>query len=523
MVWGSAVFSKTKGWRLEHWSLFYLSLPWFIFIAGWFKPFFAFVWLIALSLLVGGVYRYYHNSTSHFTWPPVKRWVVYLIILAIGFWVFSSGITGLYFHQNGDFQKHNAILYDLVNLPWPVAYHSQGNISSIVYLAYYCGFYLPAALVGKCFGLLVARLFLFAWAWAGGCLGFFWFVRLLGRFKWWVLPFFILASGMDIIGELFMQTVNLMDGIQHIEWWTQARFWTYQSHTTQIYWVPHQAFAGWILTSLFYDFAFRTQDKTQEKIKATPATLALLGCLWSPFVMLGLVPLIAYGFWHKRHLGLRGQNWWDFGGAVFCLIPIIFLFASNIIQHFGGFIWVVYDWFKIWPKYVIFCWLEFGLVAFFLYPQFKQYASRGAYQVWWVTVLTLLTVPLYFYGMFNDFGMRVSMPSLFLFWLFTARTFFFPASEVQALARRGVIFLLCIGAMTPLCEISRAFEHQTIQYGYDHLPFIDRESGAQYFGRGNAIFFRVLAKEPQVKVSLPAEMDDLLNRWSVETSIKANQ
>jgi hypothetical protein len=425
----------------------------------------------------------------------------------------------LYFHQNGDFQKHNAILYDLVNLPWPVAYQSQGKISPVVYLVYYCGFYLPAALFGKCFGMMAARIFLFLWATGGACLGFFWFVRLLGRFRWWVLPFFCLASGMDIIGELFMRTINLMDGTQHIEWWTQARFWTYQSHTTQIYWVPHQAYAGWILTSLFYDLAMR--DDRQTKVPL--ATVALVGCFWSPFSMLGLIPLIVYNLLQRRHRPLKEQNWWDLAGALFVLVPILLFYHSNIIKHFGGFIWEVYDWFKIWPKYVIFCWLEFGVLAFFLYAHHQKYASEKDFQVWWIVVGTLLLVPFYFYGMFNDFGMRVSMPSLFLFWLFVARSFFYPANEVERLVRRGVVFVLLIGAMTPLSEISRAFEHQTVQYGYNHILYVERETGAQYFGSGQALFFRVIAKKPRVTLTLPVDMDDQLNRWSVETSIKANQ
>ncbi len=63
--------------------------------------------------------------------------------------------------QAGDWAKHNAILYDLVNRRWPVLYT---NVKEHSMLTYYIGQYMVAALVGKVtHSTRIAEIVLYIW------------------------------------------------------------------------------------------------------------------------------------------------------------------------------------------------------------------------------------------------------------------------------------------------------------------------------------------------------------------------
>jgi hypothetical protein len=510
-----------KPWQrfleLEFLSIAYLALPFFIFFAGWFRPFFALNLWPLFGYLLYQLFRYYDQSspapqfTSDRIWGSSKwNHQKTIIVLALALWALISGVTGFYFHQNGDYQKHNAVLFDLINLSWPVSYLSGPGWSSPLYLVYYFAYYLPAAVVGKIFGLVAARIALYLWVTVGLSLSFFWFVRLCRTFRWWMLIFFILFSGMDIWGHVFMRSVDLADGVAHIEWWAQARFWTYQANTTLLWWVPQQALAAWILTALFFDFLYR-QDQNQ---KAWPCFLFLLGTFWTLLATLGLFPLALFVVWKK---GLRRMiNWQDILGFFLLIIPLALFFHTSILAHFGGFIWQVYDFFKVWPKYYIFCLAEFGVLAYLIYPVIRRVETENERQFYLLVVLLLLMFPLFIWGSHNDFGMRASIPALFILQIYVARFLGAQLTEIESWIRRLVILLLIFGAMTPLSEISRNFKHADFQYPYASMSYIETDVVVQYLGDADSFFFRVFAAPTNPKVVMPPPVIEMLRRGTID-------
>ena len=85
---------------------------------------------------------------------------------------------------------------------------------------------------------------------------------------------------------------------------------------------------------------------------------------------------------------------------------------ENMISHLGGF------W-NFLPRYLRFIVLEF----FFLLLTIPIALKNNKYfedwkLLFWVLGICLFLWPLYYYGIFSDFSMRASLPSLFLLFFF---------------------------------------------------------------------------------------------------------
>ena len=61
------------------------------------------------------------NGVTHI---HVSFWAMFLVMLAVGIWVWWSGIGGG-FYQSGDFPYRNAIFRDLLTYDWPVIYGGE--------------------------------------------------------------------------------------------------------------------------------------------------------------------------------------------------------------------------------------------------------------------------------------------------------------------------------------------------------------------------------------------------------------
>lgn len=124
-------------------AIFYLYLPIMIFILGWIDLWVS-IPLTAITLVA--LYFCYkqiiENEQEEFSLK--KEELLLFFVLFFLFFVFGGG--GDLFVQDFDWNKHHAILYDLVKFDWPVVY------SNDVLLTYYLGQYIVPAFLGKLFG-----------------------------------------------------------------------------------------------------------------------------------------------------------------------------------------------------------------------------------------------------------------------------------------------------------------------------------------------------------------------------------
>ena len=448
-------------------SLFYLALPYIIFVVGWLK------WYLAIScagLIVFPLY-FIIRKTIHTNREGQEQSCEimvggHIIILVVVVGVLFLGVSGVggYGYQDTDWIKHNAILKDLVERPWPVIYQLGGQNLPLVY---YFAYYLPAAAVGKLGGWYLASQVLFAWSLMGLVMATLWFLVLNRHITFTGIALFVLFSGLDVIGELITRWVvapirpEVMSILKwdHIEQWSIG--WQYSSNATLLFWVPHQALAGWIATGVFL---YNMLNSRQEKYGFF---IVGLTALWSPFVTIGLLPYVLADFLLEAgSLPARIRShfsWPDLCGLGLLAIAGLYYSAkfvtispwlSGSIPQGFSLSFTADTGAKVigFALIIVFCLLEFGLYSFFIIRATRKWdtKARGAFIT---TLVCLSLMPFYRFGGVNDFVMRASIPALFVLAVFLGRTLF--GHSLTGIKRIVLIALVSLGSVTALIEFHR--------------------------------------------------------------------
>lgn len=484
---------------LEYCSLLFITLPYLIFFIGWLNPTIATAAIIILLLSINRTLIYYHQTQlpSSVQTTNAKIIKIIIIISIVATWVYLSGSGGFYL-QNGDYEKHNSILNDLSTLKWPVSYRGHESFKSIYYLSYYFAYYLPAALIGKMFGVAIASKALFAWTLTGCLLTVLWIFKLTKKISILAIIIFIFFSGLDILGFLFIKNPPL-SASSHIEWWSGYGFWQFSSITASLFWVPQHALSTWIITSMFLDIL-----KRPNNTNTTPSIfLFALSSLWSPFVMIGLLPILSYTYIIKGlKKAISVEN--ILGGGIILLISALFFFA-NILKHKSGFIWSFHSSFTtLATRYLQFCFLEFLIFGLLIYPWIRT-TERNNQKLFYTTIISLFLIPLYLMGYYNDFAMRVSLPSIFILLIFSLQ---FLLSKTPKLTYKfikiALLLSLSIGGVTAFTEIYRGALFKNRAFGYANIPKMSLPHiTIQYFADSQSLFYKFLAKEGDPKISVP--------------------
>jgi hypothetical protein len=498
-------------------SVAYVALPVGLFLAGWLRLPWAV--LLVVTLLLGTVswgrrLRAAGGAAEGVGRPVIVRALasaVLLVAVVIAF--LGPGGFGV---QTWDWAKHNAILKDLVEQPWPVGY-ATGRDDAV--LTYYVAYYLPAALVGKIAGWTAANVVLFAWSAAGAALAFLWLVVLSGAPVWRCLAIFVFFSGLDLVGAATWSDrwsgtawINDFD----VEWW--ANRWTFPGNVTLLAYAPHQALGAWLLTGLALDGLRRHPGHSPHVLGGA------LGLLWSPFAALGLLGFAAldWGTAWRRRGGLRGlaRDGAELVGAVIGFVLAVYLLsrywpvalparyyppADRMAAAALTFLPARVAWSQLAAEYAVFVALEFLVLAALLAAVHRGRGSELG--LLGVATATLLVLPLIRYGYYNDLVMRTSIPALFVLQVLVARAAeAFPRRSVLAAAVTAVLLLgaaypanmlrLRVTAVAhrralvripPLSKVSDLFQQQLALRGqYFHV--------GQYIGAADAPFFRVLAR-----------------------------
>ena len=475
-------------------SVVYIALPVFIFLAGWLRLVIAvpvcIVFLISMFLML-------RNRPEPVAWhlTAKDRKIIIAALLILALWVFFSGIGGFSF-QNLDYDDRNAILRDLINKQWPVIYNYPAGSGAVIaglgeiplqgILSYYIAFWLPAALFGKLFGWYAANAFIYFWALTGAGLVVYYIFRTLRRASIWSVCILIFFSGLDIVGYILRYKGAVPSLISHIEWWSGYQF---SSNTTLLYWVFNQALVPWLAVLLLLNM------KNTKSLFFMYAMLLLYG----PFPFLGMLPFVLWKAYQGYPIPKGSQKipvfkrahefagWFGEGikravsfeniaGGISVLFIVFLYFSNNVSSgRYMGFN-------TITPAYFPFFIFEAGLYLIILFVYFRKYP------VYWICLGSLLLIPLFQVGIFQDFCMRVSIPALFMIQLMIQRillerkdtavhdeaisfvpTGFLSFSERdRKLLVNGLAVLVCIGAVSPIHEIARSLWYTFPEYAPTH-------------------------------------------------------
>lgn len=487
---------------LHRLTIVYLMLPVGLWLVGWFRWW---VGIPAAALLVAGLWTAMRGS-----WRVSPRPVTFaLLLMALG-WVMTTAAGGVFDVNNVDWIKHRAILTDLVQYVWPVHLPDplvaflapEARTRPDALLRYSLGYYLTPGLIGRWFGLTALNWAVPLWTWCGVGLLVLLFTRRFSTPRAALVAGVILIgfSGMDFLrlALLFGDVVPLFSG-SHIEGDPDLKFLVqYSSNTTALMWTPQHFIAGGLYTTLLI------QLRRQPQFLAAAGILLAAGPFWSPFVALGLLPLVIVLVWDNGiRPFLRWQNLVLAGPLAGLLVAYLTSDSSEIPK---GWVWHNADWAVLVKWFPAFYLTEFLLLVLLLWLV-RPPVRRDPFFM--VSVATLLLLPLYRYGEFNDLGMRASLPALMILcwscadvvstavarwpvrWSRTIRRPRAtghrpknpmkkrpePTSEPGTRQTRthGVLVclmvtLLVVGAVTPLHELVRAYETFGV-FRYQHLLF----------------------------------------------------
>ena len=504
-------------------TLGYLVLPLFLFCLGWLQP----LWAILFALLtaIGLWFTFTEFRREEALVTAVKGWrqgvtrrdiaitgiICFLLIII-------SGVSG-YGYQTGDWSKHEILLQDLVDYPWPVFYDYYG---ASVGLAYYVAYYLPPAVIGKLAGILPATQALVMWTLAGLVLAVSWFALITRRSLVVGLSFFLLFSGLSVIGAVlrFAMPVDLLAGTPVINtspWQTHPALWSaiwqYSPHVRGLFWVPQHVLPGWLLTGMILFVLLTTTSRRSLLF------LWALSTLWSPFITIGLTPFFLADLLPRpqSRLGDRLRAYVSVangcGVAIFLLMATFYatkltpiapvlnqglrvgLSLGEIVQRDG--------WVSVLFLYLLFCLLEFGI--YFLVDGYRSLREAPGLQwTYRLVFLWLAGLPLLILGQNNDLAARASIPALFFVAMLVGRNgFWLSGAAPWRRALWSVVILL--GALSPLYEVGYqlALTYQRgALYAFELNPnrnlaekyVLDAATMQQYASSVDTFFFQHLAK-----------------------------
>jgi hypothetical protein len=406
----------------------FLGLPVLIFVVGWLRPEPAVLATVALGVALAGLVRAgapmpAAASEERATISPLSLLAGLAPPVAL---VLVSGAGG-FGPRTWDWLKHDAILKDLIVQTWPVRYATEAGTTG---LTYYVAYYLPAAVIGKVAGWAAANVAVVATSLAGVVLATLWLV-VLGRGRPLRCGLLLaLFSGMDVVGAAIVAPwpphLWRIFADFHLEWW--MGHWQYSSNASLLAFVPNQALAGWLLTALLADAA-------ERRCGALPmVALLTVGVLWSPFAVIGLLPLaivfVAAGD-GSLTARVRAQASWANAGGLLLLGVLGGYYASRLgslelpARYHPGGAAAARAAFWLEPSrlplgvfladYGLFVACEFLVLWLLLMHALRGWPDhRRLRPLLGAAGATLLLLPFFHLGTYNDLVMRASIPALFL-------------------------------------------------------------------------------------------------------------
>ncbi len=424
----------------------YVTLPLAVFLIGWFR-----FW-VAIPLLALMAYSLTPLATVQRFTAEISRHTTKQIWLALaaGFvWTLFGG-TGHWFFANSDWHIRDAVLHDLVASPWPVGYGIFNEMETLLRAP--VAYFLPAALIGKAVGLPAAHIAMETWTAIGVSLFLMQILseapsKITVALK--IFAIVILFSGLDIVGQLlqggprFRAEWNITS---HLEWW--ARIYQYSSMTTQLFWVPNHAIGAWLTVGLI------SRHEGSTAIDALIPLMIVAAMLWSPLSALGLIPIAAFKAISSM---LREHSFALLHPRVWLPSLIVGIVVMGFLGLDPGGIprtWTLNQTGE-GPAMGIarqaqFFLFEAGLIGFSI-----LWIRRSTYTILALVILAIL--PVVSFGAANDFAMRASIPSLAVLCIAACRALCVESGQADVSTKKiTLVFLLAIGAITPLQEFARA-------------------------------------------------------------------
>lgn len=474
---------------LNRCAFLYLCVPIIIFLFGWCKLHIA----IILTLLLAIVF-FANCKIQEIDFKEIIKWIkdnkkmiITFLVISL-FYVFVSGIGGFVW-QNDDHLYRNAIFENLVYKDWPIVVESSSSFNGPVFLVYYFAFWLPAALVGKIFGMTAGIVFLYIWSVIGVYITFL-YLRKYYK-KSFIIPIvmFIFFSGLDIV-ERFFCGENIMDLVNstiHLEWSTTFQF---SSFTTQLFWVFNQCIPAWIITMFIL-------NENNNRILGIVIAMSLIFCT---LPAIGLVFIAIYKIFFKdfkiswiKNDKQKFKEWffntftWE---NIFVGIPLLVVLALFVKSNeASGTIILGIANYKI-PSVVLTIFFEYVVYYIVIYKYQKNTP------LYYISLILLLICPFVTVGYGGDFCMRASIPGLIALFIMILDSLSKAQEKKDKKFVIALIILLVLGSFTPLNEIKRTITNTNKYTKMEKVELITDICKKNFYGYiDKSLFYKYFAKK----------------------------
>lgn len=416
-------------------SLVWLGTPVLLFIIFWWKWWISFPMLV---LLVWSVIRIFSfrgdNDLRADGYCDVrmsrKAWGILAVVFS---YVLICGIGGFVAQMPNDHAWRNAIFFDLARKPWPVVY---GEGVDAPYLCYYFGFWLPAALVAKATGLIMAGDFAqVLWAtwgiWIALC---FIFSMTGGQARWSILLIFIFFNCWDALSSAFFseEYYNIFEDplAPQLMWLstTSSRFGC-SANGVFFNFIYNQAIPTWVMMCVILH--------ERQKPQRLMFWFGML-VIFAPIPALALLPYIAFALMRKFRQIFTIP---DLTGFLVAMLSSLFLLSNNS----GGRLRVLDADGSSWTLLIMsvgYALLSYGVFI----PLIWRFIRRCP--LFWSLLVLAVVVPLFGIGTTPDLAWRISVPLVILLCIDICRL----SSVItnSSAVRKGLFYaVIIVGSFSP--------------------------------------------------------------------------
>lgn len=487
----------------------YLLLPNLIFILTWLNP------VCATLGFVVSIYSFYsfivntNVSNEDFAALRVKKiefstlLCLALFTLALGI-IFSLGNFGL--GQSYDYYKHNTIVKELIEKPFPVVYEHEtryGILKEPAILGYYMAYYLPTAIICKFIGFGASNILLYLWGAIGIFISFSWlyFLSLKNLNIFLVFVLFLLGATLFkpyLYAHYLLKNVISLPMIQYFIWPSGISF-----NLINIHYSPQHHIVTTVgVFFVYYESFIRKDNRFVLFFVSLLLMWSFLGA-FSVGVIAGFLVLYRKfsNFFSVANLA---------GGGIITFIMASYFLAHFQDNRFSGFIWTFADIsgylyqkpFIAILALVGYCIFEVGIYLFFMY---KLFSSKNTYN----DKLVLLTFcaayfilsPLYRIGFNNDLAMRlISTIKILIFVLLMFSYSEMLKSQVSTkFLRLYMAFIIILGIFSSMTTLKWEKVPSIAESPNINKADIPQEIFLQYFAKKNSFFGTYMMKQTSEK------------------------
>lgn len=487
----------------------YLLLPNIIFILTWLNPLWA---TLGFVVSIVSFYSFIKNtniSIEDFSALRVKQiefsTILYLICftLILGV-IFSLGNFGL--GQSYDYYKHNTIVKELIEKPFPVVYENEsryGILKEPAILGYYMAYYLPTAIICKFVGFGASNILLYIWGVIGIFISFSWLYFLSPKNLniFFVFVLFLLGATLFkpyLYAHYLLKNIVSLPMIQYFIWPSGISF-----NLINIHYSPQHHIVTTIgVFFVYYESFIRKDNRFLLFFVSLLLMWSFLGA-FSVGIIAGFLVLYRkfLNFFSLANLA---------GGGIIAFIMSSYFLAHFQDNRFSGFIWTFADISGyLYQKPFISILALFGYCIFevgiYLYFMFKLFSSKNSYNyklmLLGFCLAFFILSPIYRIGFNNDLAMRlISTIKILIFILLIFTYSEMLKSQISTkFLKIYMIFTIILGIFSSMTTLKWEKVPSIAVSPNINKADIPQEIFLQYFAKKNSFFGNYIMKQNSEK------------------------